>query len=324
LVQKTLSLLFFSRMMLVRSVFSLLALVLFFGGAANAATHPLGSKAATTVPKRKSRADFINDRKQSELKATTTILHARDGAAARGKKKVVATATPVTKKPLDIPMKYAVGAGLILAFNSGFANGCCMSGAIVQGTKQAIAAVTGAWTNSAVSFAQGNQAAFQLQTTMILSYAFGSAIAGILNPIPTPFVLSESVGPGLLICSGLVFAASQMASKGQGSSTMIFALAAIANGLQNSITSVHTGNLVRSTHYSGMTSDLGTFVGQILGGNTANAFRVKVILGLMGAFWTGGALSVAVTDIYKTESLIFSAALYAVAGIVVLALRYLP
>jgi hypothetical protein len=309
-------------MMLVRSFFSLAIVVL--AAVSDAATHPLGGSiaAASSVPHQLKSPGIHNEQSQPAFPTKlSTILQARGGGG--GKKKVVAAATPAAKKALDIPMKYAVGAGFILAFNSGFANGCCMSGAIVEGTKQAVAAVTGAWTNSAVSFAQGNQAAFQLQTTMILSYAFGSAIAGILNPKPTPFVLSESVGPGLLICSGLVFAASQMASKGEGSPTLIFALAAIANGLQNSITSVHTGNLVRSAHYSGMTSDLGTFVGQILGGNTANAFRVKVILGLMAAFWTGGALSVAVTDIYKKESLIFSAALYAVAGVAVLALQYL-
>jgi hypothetical protein len=308
-------------MMMVRSFFSLAIVVL--AAVSDAATHPLGSgiAAASSVPNQLKSQGIHDGSTQSAFPTKTSpIVQARGGG---GKKKVVAAATPAAKKALDIPMKYAVGAGFILAFNSGFANGCCMSGAIVEGTKQAVAAVTGAWTNSAVSFAQGNQAAFQLQTTMILSYAFGSAIAGILNPKPTPFVLSESVGPGLLICSGLVFAASQMASKGEGSPTLIFALAAIANGLQNSITSVHTGNLVRSAHYSGMTSDLGTFVGQILGGNTANAFRVKVILGLMAAFWTGGALSVAVTDIYKKESLIFSAALYAVAGVAVLALQYL-
>jgi hypothetical protein len=226
----------------------------------------------------------------------------------------------VALEPKTIPMNWAVMGGVVLAFNSGFANGCCLSGAIVEGTKQAVVAVTGAWTTSAVAFVKGDSSIFQTQMTMILSYAFGSCLAGVANPEPKPFCLSKSVGPTLLLCAALVALSSNMATSG-GATLYVFALAAMANGIQNSITSVATGNLIRSAHYSGMTSDMGTFLGQMLRGNMANLFRFKVCMSLAAAFWTGGALSVFAAKEFGTSSLLFSAILYAICGVGVLTLQ---
>jgi hypothetical protein len=49
----------------------------------------------------------------------------------------------VVKKKTTIPMKWAVASGVLLAFNSGFINGACLSGAVAP-PKQAVATVTGA------------------------------------------------------------------------------------------------------------------------------------------------------------------------------------
>jgi hypothetical protein len=44
----------------------------------------------------------------------------------------------------------------------------------------------------------------------------------------------------------------------------IFYLLTFVNGLQNSFTSIYSSNQIRSAHYSGMTSDTGTFLGQYI------------------------------------------------------------
>ena len=59
------------------------------------------------------------------------------------------------------------------------------------------------------------------------------------------------------------------------------------NGITNSFTSTLTHNLCRSSHFTGTTSDMGTFVGQWLRGNTTNLARLKTISGMAGAFWMG-------------------------------------
>ena len=161
---------------------------------------------------------------------------------------------PVAIKSNDISKKVAVLASMALAFNSGYSNGVCL-GTGVEGTKQAVAAVTGAWTTSAYGLASGNTAAFSTQVRAILSYMGGSAIAGAMIPRPTAFKLSETTGHTFLVGAALMFAASTLAEKSPAAKTCFY-LALMANGLQNSVTSVHTANLCRSAHFSGITSDM--------------------------------------------------------------------
>ena len=230
---------------------------------------------------------------------------------------VVDTKDVVRAKGISLPFSAAVTAGIVLAFNSGFMNGACLAGAIVPGTKQAVAAVTDAWTVSAVSGSEGDVNIFYKQFLIILSYAGGSTIAALLDPCPTPFQLNaKAVGPGFLICSALMYLASTKAAAGENP-IWIFSLAAIANGLQNSITSVATGNVIRTAHYSGMTSDLGTFLGQCIRGNKANLYKLKTNLALLLAFWGGGATAYFATQQYATSTLMLSAIGYALFGLFV-------
>ncbi|KAL7580889.1 hypothetical protein ACA910_001158 [Epithemia clementina (nom. ined.)] len=186
---------------------------------------------------------------------------------------------------------------LWIALNTGFVNGCCLSG-LVASKKQGVSAVTGAWTNSAVGLAQatlGSKAGmtvFQEQLSVLVSYMAGSAIYGLLNPNPTAWQLvRSSSGWALLLAAGLLWLASTLTTSADGPMTTL-CLAAVACGIQNSLTSSHSGNLLRTTHYSGMSSDIGTFGGQLLRGNKANAFKFSAFWQLGAAFWIGGFASI--------------------------------
>ncbi|CAB9522675.1 membrAne [Seminavis robusta] len=231
---------------------------------------------------------------------------------------VTKPATPAVTEsvsPMAISKKAAVAAGMMLAFNSGFTNGACLGGGLLAGTdKFAVAAVTGAWTTSALGAASGNMAAFATNAKAILSYVTGSCIAGLMIPRPKTFVLDNGTGPTFLIGSALLYAASRFAQSSPGTKTCFF-LALMANGLQNSVTSVHTANLCRSAHFSGITSDIGTFLGQCLRGNFDNAFKLKVFALLGLSFWVGGFTAFFAANNYTTSTLYFSAALHAFVGL---------
>lgn len=216
----------------------------------------------------------------------------------------VATSTP-RGGGATLSTKFCVTAGILLAFNSGYINGCCLKGTFVESTKQAVAAVTGAYTTSAIAFADGRLDFFYLQLKVLASFMTGSAIAGALNPTPKTFELADNAGITFLLASAFLFGANYLA--GNKASNWIFYFAAIANGIQNSVTSVHTANLCRTSHYSGISSDIGTFSGQAIGGNQANIFKLKVFLALAVSFWMGGYVSFFATDIYGASSLIFPA-----------------
>jgi uncharacterized membrane protein YoaK (UPF0700 family) len=215
----------------------------------------------------------------------------------------------------EISKGAAVAAGMVLAFNSGYTNGCCLGGGLLGGKdKFAVVAVTGAWTTSSAGFASGDMTSFYTSIRAILSYFSGSAIAGLMIPRPKPFVLDSATGPAFLIGSALLYAASRFAESSPTTKACFF-LALMANGLQNSITSVHTANLCRSSHFTGITSDMGTFAGQCLRGNTENFFKLQTFALLGLSFWIGGFTGYFVSQILTSASLYMSAALYAIIGL---------
>ena len=119
----------------------------------------------------------------------------------------------------------------------------------------------------------------------------------------------------------LLFFTSEWAGVAVDGGMEIFYMVAAANGLHNSITSSLTGNLIRSGHYSGMTSDSGTFLGQMLRGEYANSFQLTVNTALCLAFWCGGYVSFGAMQDFAPATLMFSAILFALIGLGAIAVR---
>ncbi|KAL3929362.1 MAG: hypothetical protein SGBAC_012244 [Bacillariaceae sp.] len=215
------------------------------------------------------------------------------------------------KKTVSLSTKTAVAAGTILALTSGFVNGACVTGAF--SASQATAAVTGTWTNAAIAAAKGQNVRFLLLAKYLFSFMAGSAIAGLLVPEPVPFEVSNpkgtaaSFGVGALALS----VAGIMAKSGGLASESILCLCFIANGIQNSLTSALTANLCRTTHFSGITSDIGTFLGQAIRGNRNNILKLKVFPLLAMAFWSGSFIAYPLTKMFASGTLVGAGTVYA-------------
>lgn len=195
-----------------------------------------------------------------------------------------------------------IAIGCLLAANSGFMNGLALSGSVL-GKGQAVAAVTGAWTSSAFS-----ASARKTQLQMILSYLSGSAINGVMNPNGVDW---SSAPNALLVAAGLVVGSYYLMGQSNGSHLTIWSLLALANGLQNSWTSsLLAGNVLRTAHFSGITSDMGTFIGQIIRGNSSNAWKLRIFAALAASFWTGGYLSTSAAKEFGREAFLGNVGLY--------------
>ena len=209
--------------------------------------------------------------------------------------------------------KNAVVSCLLLALNCGYMNGVCIGG-LLNGAVQPSTAVTGAWTISAVNAAKGNTAVFAKNAKMILSYFGGSLLASLINPYPSSNTVNAKTGQSLIAGGALLALATKFAKEGKALAP--FMLVAVVAGLQNSLTSVATGNLCRTAHFSGITSDLGTFAGQVLRGNKTNLYKLKVFAALGACFWMGGYLSVGVVGsmMDKNTNLMVSSVLMLLLG----------
>jgi len=215
-----------------------------------------------------------------------------------------------------VSKKAAIIMGLVLAFNAGFVNGCCLSGLVTaDSTKPSVAAVTASFTNSALGMARGDMDQFQFFFKVILSFMSGSTIAALTNPRPVPFSISSStydwsfaIGAILLCTAGSLLGREHTVRLGVYFATM-------ANGIQNSVTSTMTDKLCRTSHFSGVTSDIGTFLGQCLRGNAENAFKLKVFTGLAFSFWLGGFMSFGLAKRFSNTSLFIAAGVFVFMGV---------
>ena len=143
--------------------------------------------------------------------------------------------------------------GCVLAANSGYLNGLSLGGLL--GKKQATAAVTGAWTTSALAMGKGDYSLFASQVSIILGYFGGSCINGLMNPKGIDWNMKP--GAPLIVAAALVF----LGALDYPATDRFLFLLAVANGLQNSFTSMLiSGNVLRTGHFSGITSDMVSLV----------------------------------------------------------------
>ena len=205
---------------------------------------------------------------------------------------------------------YVLFAGILLSFNSGYINGCCLSGMLLpSGRTQGVSAFTGTYTKAGLSLAQGdfNDSAFQAE--MILCFILGAFVSGTLNPESKTYQLGPAYGPTFIVGAICLFIASAIAMWGDHDDGAFY-FAAMANGIQNGMSSMYSGNLIRSTHLTGTSTDIGLILGQMVRGNYANKWKCFVLIFLALSFWFGGFVSFFSVQEFKSTSLVFNASLF--------------
>jgi uncharacterized membrane protein YoaK (UPF0700 family) len=93
-------------------------------------------------------------------------------------------------------------------------------------------------------------------------------------------------------------------------------LAACACGLQNAMVSTYSGAMVRTTHVSGIVTDLGIALGHLLRGLPTEGRKVELWLLLLGGFIGGGVLGARLFQRQAYDALYLPAALTGFAGLV--------
>jgi uncharacterized membrane protein YoaK (UPF0700 family) len=86
-------------------------------------------------------------------------------------------------------------------------------------------------------------------------------------------------------------------------------LAAMAAGLQNALATSYSGAVVRTTHMTGIVTDLGVHFGHALRGEPVEWWRVRLLGLLFGSFLTGGLLAAALFPFLRAWALVPAAVL---------------
>jgi len=169
----------------------------------------------------------------------------------------------------------------ILAFAAGMVNAIALLGFNHQGVSH----LSGIATLIGVEAAQANTGVALHLVAMIVSFVVGAAASGLIVG-GQPLVLGRRYAVCLFLEALLLLAALVVLTS--GSSTGDF-LAAAACGLQNAMTSTFTGSMVRTTHVTGVITDLGVALGLRLRGESIGPRRVVLYLLLVTGFVAGGA-----------------------------------
>lgn len=171
--------------------------------------------------------------------------------------------------------------GFFLALIAGSVNGIALLGFNHQGVSH----LSGSSTLLGIQLANLNTAEVGHLALIILSFVIGAALSGfaIGNEI---LKLGRRYSVALFGEALLLLLAMYFLNDG---SNLGHYLASAACGLQNAITSTFSGAVVRTTHVTGLFTDLGITVGLVFRGQKPDTRRIILYLTLIAGFIIGGA-----------------------------------
>ena len=196
--------------------------------------------------------------------------------------------------------------GGVLAFIAGMVNVAGFMGF----QHQSITNLTGSATLLGMAIGTGNGGSTLHWTLAILAFFLGAVTSGAIVQQRT-LQLGRHYGVALVLESALLFAA--MPLLGQGHVLGLY-LASAAVGLQNGMASTFSGLVFRTTHVTGMFTDLGIYVGQRLRGLAVDPLRIRLSLLVISAFVLGGVFGAVLFVRMQEHMLVIPAALTGVCG----------
>lgn len=184
---------------------------------------------------------------------------------------------------------------------------------------QAITHLTGTTSMLGAAMASADSAAALHFAALLGAFVLGCSMSGFIIQDST-LKLGRRYGLALSLVSALLFASIPLLARG---SPYGMYSAACACGLQNAMVSTYSGAVVRTTHLSGMFTDLGIFLGHVLRGLPVDIRRLRLCVTVISGFLGGGIAGAAAFHVLGYSALVIPAVLTATASVVYVAYRIL-
>ena len=204
--------------------------------------------------------------------------------------------------------------GLILTLAAGAINAVGFLGQ----HHQALSHMSGTVTVLGMEAALTNYAV-ALHALAILTAFFGGCVISGAIIRQSSLRLGRRYGVVLSLESAALFLAVYFLR--QGTNTGDY-LAAMACGLQNAMVSSYSSSTMRTTHMTGMVTDLGIACGHFIRGATVDWFRFRMYGVLFLGFFTGGVVGAIGYKHFGYDTLLFPALLSGVAGVGYTAIKH--
>lgn len=205
-------------------------------------------------------------------------------------------------------------AGVVLAAVAGYVNAVTIlspghfTATHVTGTVSRLAA---AWVDP------GTGLDVTLALGAIVAFLVGSAVSGAVLD-------STRVGLGrrygvLLMLEGAALATA--AATLPAHVAVGICLAAFAAGMQNGLATLYSQAIVRTTHVTGIVTDLGVALGKLVARRGVDGWRVQLYLGLLAGFVGGGILGAEASVLLGPRALYLPATLTGAGGLAYFVVR---
>jgi uncharacterized membrane protein YoaK (UPF0700 family) len=195
----------------------------------------------------------------------------------------------------------------VLAFIAGIVNVVGLLGF----EHQAITHLTGSTSMLAIGLATGNVRDIFHFAGILASFVAGTVLSGFIIQNQT-FQLGRRYGFALLLESALLFIAVPLLHRQELKGLYC---AACACGLQNAMMTTYSGTVIRTTHVSGMVTDLGIALGNRLRGLPVDAKRVRMCLLIISGFLCGGIIGALAYQSLQADTLFIPAGITAALSI---------
>jgi uncharacterized membrane protein YoaK (UPF0700 family) len=206
----------------------------------------------------------------------------------------------------QLPRWAWIGGGA-LAFIAGMVNAAGYMGF----RQQSITNLTGSTTLLGISLATTDAGEALHWALSLLAFVLGAMLSGALVQKST-LKLGRPYGVALMLESLLLFAAVPLLDREWSAGLW---LASMACGLQNGMVSTYSGMVFRTTHVSGMFTDLGIYLGHRLRGLEVDTLRVRVCVLVIATFMLGGVAGALLFGHLKEHSLLIPATLTGLCGV---------
>ena len=213
------------------------------------------------------------------------------------------------------PPTWVYFGGLVLSLIAGAINAVGFLGE----HHQALSHMSGSVTVLGMELARANYSVAFHALAILTAFFAGCLISGMVIS-QSSLRLGRRYGVVLTFESIALFSAVYFLREGTSLGNY---LAALACGLQNAMVTTYSGSTMRTTHMTGMVTDLGIACGHFICGATVDWFRFRIYGFLFLGFFTGGVIGTFGYGRFGYDTLLFPAALSGVTGVGYTILKHL-
>jgi uncharacterized membrane protein YoaK (UPF0700 family) len=173
--------------------------------------------------------------------------------------------------------------GAWLALNAGYINAVGFLGT----TQHGLTHITGQVTRIGIRLAEADAAGVGDAALLVIWFFAGAVVSGALIRRPEVSERGRRYGVAMLVEAALLAVATVFIARGDLWAANLVAMAA---GLQNAMATSYSGAVVRTTHMTGIATDMGILVGHALRGHPPEWGKLRLLATLFGGFLAGGGV----------------------------------